>query len=160
MDRKFFLIGFLAGIIGFVGLVGLVYMKFVVQPDISLASMQLQDLDGKAVNNMSFVGKPLVVNYWATWCGPCLKEFPLFEQAKTTLGDDVKFVMVSDETPDIVKPFKANNSYTFNYLLSTKELDISARPTTYFYNARGVLVSKVVGSIDEKSLLDNIQKIK
>lgn len=161
MNRKSFLIGFVTGIVLFIGFVGLVFYSFSVQPDISLTSMQLQDLSGKPINNADFSGKPLVVNYWATWCGPCLEEFPMFEKVKKSIGNDVNMIMVSDETADIVTPFKESKPYSFNYLLSTKPLEgMSVRPITYFYNSAGSLVSKVSGGMDEKSFLERINQIK
>ena len=98
MNRKFFWRGYLLGLLLTLGLsCWLFYYAFVYQHDINLAEMDLMDLHNRPVATAQWDGQPVVVNYWATWCVPCIEEFPLFEQAKQHLNNRVVFLMVSDE---------------------------------------------------------------
>lgn len=163
MDRKFFWRGFVVGSVAFILVTVFVYNKYMVQPDISLSQMEVQDLDGQKVELTKYMGKPLVVNYWATWCVPCLKEFPHFEDVKNELGDEVNFIMISDESREKITKFKNANDYSFNYLQTDEELaeyGINTRPVTYFYDADGILVSKYASSLTAEKLKELIDGIK
>ena len=163
MNKKSFWKGFTVGGLLFVLTVVVIFFKFIVQPDVSLNQVEVQDLNGTKIELNEYLGKPLVVNYWATWCAPCIKEFPYFEDVKQELGDDVNFVMISDETLDKIINFSESKPYSFNYLRSNKNLSeygINARPTTYFYNSKGELVVKHTSNLDSESLKELIDKIK
>ena len=163
MNKGFFWRGFFSGAMAFILLSILMYNKFIVQPDISLDQVKVENLNGDKELLSNYIGKPLVVNYWATWCAPCIKEFPYFEEVKQELGDTVNFIMISDESLDKIINFSETKPYSFNYLRSTKNLSgygINARPTTYFYNSKGELVLKHTSNLDRESLKELIDKIK
>tara|TARA_R110001592_G_scaffold363221_3_gene681618 strand:+ start:13532 stop:14023 length:492 start_codon:yes stop_codon:yes gene_type:complete len=163
MNKRFFWIGFASGVVGFIITIAIVFTQFFVQPDISLNQVETKNLENEKIELTEYLGKPIVVNYWATWCAPCLEEFPYFNDIKLELGDDVNFIMISDESIDKIKNFSASKPYTFNYLLSPKDLSeygIIARPTTYFYNSSGELVTKHTGGISAENLKELIEKIK
>jgi thiol-disulfide isomerase/thioredoxin len=125
--------------------------------------VETQDLKGNKVNLENYIGKPLVVNYWATWCAPCRGEFPDFEKTKQHYGEEVNFIMISDEPIEKITKFSQSNPYTFTYLKSSKDLSsygINARPTTYFYNSKGILVAKEMANLDAAKLNEMIKKIK
>jgi len=163
MDKKSFWIGFLVGcILCIISLVFIINM-LTVQPDISLDQIEAYNLNGEKENLNKYIGKPLVVNLWATWCAPCIEEFPYFEEVKQEMGSDVNFVMISDETQKKIMNFSNSKHFSFTYLRSDKKLSeygINARPTTYFYNAQGELVTKHTSGLDSKSLKNFIEKIK
>lgn len=160
MNRKSFWTGFLTGIILTAGALFLVIRHFLVQPDISLSKMKVEDLSGKQVNISGMLGKPIVVNYWATWCVPCRQEFPEFESVKKQWGDKVTFLMVSDETTQIIKSFKDKSPYTFNYLRATNGFEeINSRPTTFVYNKSGQLITKHTGALSKNELTEILKKI-
>ncbi len=163
MNKKSFWIGFILGGLLFVLTVVVIYLKFGVQPDIALNKVKVTDLSGTKVELYEYLGKPLVVNYWATWCIPCVKEFQHFEEVKKELGDDVNFVMISDESSTKINSFSKSTSYSFNYLRSTENLSeygINARPITYFYNAKGELITKYTSSLNRETLKKIIEEIK
>lgn len=109
------------------------------------------DADGNAVKLSDFYGKPIVLNFWASWCGPCKSEMPDFQKACTDLDGEVQFLMVnmtdgSRETLDTAKAFLANSGYTFPVFFDTDlyaaiKYSVYALPTTYFINAEGHLVA-------------------
>ncbi|MGX7668843.1 TlpA family protein disulfide reductase [Flavobacterium pedocola] len=163
MEKKSFWIGF--GIGCLLCVVSLVFIakKVLVQPDISLSQIEVYNLKGEKDDLKNYIGKPLVVNFWATWCAPCRKEMPSFEEVKKEMGNDVNFVLISDEDSDKIMKFSNSKPFTFTYLRSEKKLSdygINARPTTYFFNAKGELVTKNTSDLDSKSLRELIAKIK
>ena len=109
------------------------------------------DADGKEVHLSDFYGKPIVLNFWASWCGPCKSEMPDFQKACTDLEGEVQFLMVnmtdgSRETLDTAKAFLAYSGYTFPVFFDTDtdaaiKYSVYALPTTYFINAEGNLVA-------------------
>ncbi|MEP7110000.1 MAG: TlpA disulfide reductase family protein [Ferruginibacter sp.] len=124
-------------------------------PQINLSGITLKDLNGRIVNLNEFAGKPLVINFWGSWCGPCRQEFPGFENIKTKYGSQINFLMVSDEPVDKIIKFKEENTYTFFYAQSQTpfhDLGIRSVPFTYFYDARGTLIVKKKDPLNEEEL--------
>ena len=105
MNKRYFWSGFSIGIMIFIVLSTIVFKSLVIQPDVSLKQIQVQDLKGENTSLTSYKGKPLVVNYWATWCAPCIKEFPAFSNANEELEAKVTFVMISDESTEKITKF-------------------------------------------------------
>jgi len=141
---------------------GYIYSKYFIPSDIALNTVEVQDLNGKKVSLTQYLGKPLVVNYWATWCAPCLKEFPDFEKVKQHYGDKVNFVMISSESKEKIMRFSNSKPYTFNFLKTNKTLNdygITFIPTSYFYDANGNLIAKDSNGFNEASLTAMIEKL-
>ena len=72
---------------------------------------RLRDLDGNFHSLREFQGKPLFVNRWATWCGPCLAEMPSIKRLHEAYGDRIAVVLVSDENPDVLLAWLGRNGY-------------------------------------------------
>ena len=165
MINKSFWKGFTVGVIVFIITAVIIYNKFIVSPDISLNQLEVQNLKGNSIELTQYQGKPLVVNYWATWCAPCLREFPYFEEVKGRFDGDVNFVMISDESIEKITSFSNSKPYSFNFLKSTKKLseyginETIALPTTYFYNAQGELIVKHTSDLNVESLTELIKRI-
>ncbi|AQX03594.1 hypothetical protein BBD32_12715 [Elizabethkingia anophelis] len=124
-----------------------------IQPDLMLDSIELEDLEGQNFDIKTMLGKPLVINYWATWCFPCLEELPEMERIKQEYGDKVGFLMVSDEGLEKLQKFKNKTNYTFTFLRGKKGFEqIEVRPTTYIFDKHGALVKQINGTIDVKEL--------
>lgn len=159
MNKKSFWTGFWTGICLTSITLFLVIRSLIVQPDISLNKMKVEDLNGNQVKISEMLGKPIVINYWATWCAPCRKEFPEFEVVKKKYGNKVTFLMVSDETTQLIQKFKDKNSYSFNYLRATNGFEeINSRPTTFVYNKKGELITKHTGALNANELINILKK--
>ncbi len=124
--------------------------------------------DGKAVQLSNYFGKPIVLNFWASWCPPCKAEMPDFEEAFLTLGDQVQFLMVNltvgSETLESASGYVASQNYTFPVLYDTKgtasyTYGIQSIPTTFFIDAEGNLVAQATGAINAAALQQGIDMI-
>ena len=126
------------------------------------------DAAGKAVRLSDLKGKPVIFNFWASWCGPCKSEMPEFEAAFKQYGDQIQFMMINltygSETRSAADSFISSSGYTFPVYYDTDggasgTYGVSAIPTTYFVNAKGELIARGVGALDGASLKQGIEMI-
>ena len=127
------------------------------------------DGEGKDVHLSDFVGKPIVLNYWASWCGPCQSEMPAFEAKAKELDGEVVFLMVNaigvrGETVDTAKAFIEQKGYTFPvyydvYGEATYAYGIYSYPTTFFIHADGTVAGYASGAMSEEFLQQCIEII-
>lgn len=135
-------------------------------PDLSAPDFTVYDMEGNPVKLSDYFGKPIVLNFWASWCGPCRMEMPYFEEVYKEIGDQVQFLMVnstdgSSETVETASTFVAEQGYTFPVFYDTgfeasMNYQAFSLPTTYFISAEGELIAKATGSIDKETLLYGI----
>ena len=113
------------------------------------------DLYDNKVDLSTFKGKKVLINYWATWCGPCIQEMPSLLKAQELLKDEnYIFLLVSDESIQKISRFKNRKKFNFTYLKSSVSLGsmgIYSLPTTYIFNEKGEKVKKIVGAVDWNS---------
>ena len=108
-----------------------------------LAKIKLTDLDNKQIDLNQHKGKTIFINFWATWCKPCLEEMPSIERAQEILKDkNIEFLFASDETTHQIEEFKTDHEYKFNYVIveNMGTLNIAGLPTTFIFNPTGKLV--------------------
>lgn len=128
------------------------------------------DQDGNAVNLSDFIGKPTIVNFWASWCGPCKMEMPDFDEKYKELGEEIHFVMVNmtdgvQETVEKAKAFVEESGYSFPVYYDT-DMDaamtygVSSIPSTFFIDAEGHAIAWAQGMIDAGTLQKGIDMLK
>lgn len=123
-------------------------------------------LDGRAVPLAGFVGKPAVINLWATWCPPCRREMPVLQQAQGA-NPDVNFVFVNQgEKADAIQSFIDRQGLTLRNVLVDERLQTGsalghrALPTTLFFDARGQLVSTRIGELSQATLAQRLSELR
>jgi len=112
------------------------------------------DLDNNEVNLSSFKVKKVLINYWATWCAPCIQKMPSLVKVQEQLQSEFVFLLVSDESIQRISIFKNRKSFNLKYLKSTvslASLGVYSLPTTYIYNKEGKQIKTIVGSVDCES---------
>ncbi len=127
------------------------------------------DGEGKQVRLSDFVGKPVVLNFWASWCPPCKAEMPDFEAMYKSYGDRVAFLIVnltdgSQETVASAKAYVESCGYTFPVYYDTTmqaaiAYEMSAIPGTFFINDKGELVTYIRQMISAEMLEEGIGMI-
>ncbi|MCX4305718.1 MAG: TlpA disulfide reductase family protein [Acetatifactor sp.] len=125
------------------------------------------DYDGEEVMLSDYFGKPIVVNFWASWCPPCKAEMPDFEEAYKT-HSEVQFLMVNmtggRETLESAKEHVESQGYTFTVLFDTEysaayAYYVNSLPATYFIDAEGNLIAYATGMLDAETLEKGIAMI-
>lgn len=120
------------------------------------------DKDGNTVRLSEKFGKPIVINFWATWCPPCKQELPDFDKLCKEYGDKVVFMMVNltdgyRDTVDGTKRFVSGKGYTFPVYFDTKDnaasaYNVSSIPQTTFIDAKGNIYTTRIGAMNEAML--------
>ena len=120
------------------------------------------DAEGKAVHLSDFIGTPVVLNYWASWCGPCTHEMPVFQEKYLAYEGRVQFIMVnltdgSRETVESAGNFIESMGYTFPVFFdsaysASRAYGVSSIPASYFIGADGVAVAYAFGALDADTL--------
>ena len=120
------------------------------------------DLEGNAHKLSDFRGKPVLLNFWASWCGPCQMEMPDFQKFYESHGDKVNFVIVNltdgqQETVESASAFIEEKGYTFPVYYDTDidaamKYGVSAVPVSYFIDAEGYFVAWAQGALSADML--------
>ena len=123
------------------------------------------DWDGNEVNFSDYAGKPVVLNFWAHWCGPCQMEMPEFNAKYEELEGEVTFLMVHvGADVDAGKEKVAEGGYTFPVVFDKDSqvaafYGVSAFPTSFFIDKEGNLQAYYVGAMDGDLLQQGIDVI-
>ena len=119
---------------------------------VPMPTLTLTDLDGRAITNASLAGKVVLLNFWATWCGPCREEIPMLSALQKHYGDRLAIVGLSiDESPaEDVKAFAAGLGVSYPVAMSTRALEaefggITAVPSTFVVDPKGQILQRHLG---------------
>ena len=126
----------------------------------------LKDSDGRTVKLSDYQGKVVLLNFWATWCGPCKFEIPWFiqfEQQYKDRGFAVLGVAMDDEGWSVVRPYITERKINYRILLGNDEVaqkygGVDSLPTTFVLDRQGKIVGRHVGLVSKSEYEDEIKK--
>ena len=130
----------------------------------------LKNLEGKVVKLSDLKGKVVVLDFWATWCGPCKASFPYLQQVYNKYKDNPNVVILAlntwenvsgKEREDLVKKFMADNKYTFPVLYDegfVEKYGVEGIPTKFVIDKKGMIQFKTIGFTGEKMVDEMIMQ--
>lgn len=129
----------------------------------------MTDADGATLTLADFKGKPVLLNFWASWCGPCQSEMPDIQKAWEAHGQDIDFVIVnmtgmSGETEQAARTFLADNGYTFPVYFdkdssAAAAFGVNSIPQTYLIDAEGNILGGYMGAMTSSIIDEGIQML-
>jgi thiol-disulfide isomerase/thioredoxin len=130
-------------------------------------SFSVRTVEGKSLKLSELKNRPLIVDFWATWCGPCKASMPHLSSMQSRYekkGLAVIGMSVDDGGPDNVRKFANKLGIKFTIAMADDEIldaygPIRSIPTTFFINRKGEIVRRVVGYIDGETMDDYVKEI-
>lgn len=131
-------------------------------------NLQVTDMNGNLVKMSNYKNKVIFLNFWATWCMPCVAELPsinkLYNQFK---NEDIVFLLISDENIEKVKNYKDRKKYDVPFFIQDENSIIPkiyfspGIPTTFIINKKGEIIKASSGAEDwdDKEFIDIVQKL-
>ncbi|MFK7813886.1 MAG: TlpA family protein disulfide reductase [Maribacter sp.] len=135
------------------------------EPEQNEPKSTFEDLVGNPIELSDYKGKRVLLNFWATWCRPCIEEMPALLKAEAVLKDEnYVFLLASDQSEEKIVAFKEKKGFDFKYLKfhgAMSDFDISALPATFIYNEEGKMVHRIDGATewDSPSVIDDLKAI-
>lgn len=128
-------------------------------------AIELVDLNGTSLRLEDYRSQPVMVNFWATWCGPCVAEIPYIKEAYASYGNQVKILAVNvGEDPSTVSRFASQHGMKFSILLDSdgfaeRLYRLRGYPTTFFIDSEGVIQVIELGSMTKAVLINDLKSI-
>ncbi|HSR06389.1 MAG TPA: TlpA disulfide reductase family protein [Bryobacteraceae bacterium] len=127
----------------------------------------LKDADGNSVNLTDYRGKVVLVNFWATWCGPCEIEIPWFVEFEKKYKDQgfaVLGLSMDDDGWKSVRPYIASHKINYRVMIASEVVsqqfgDIAALPTSFVLDREGRIATNHVGLVDKRDYQNEILKL-
>jgi len=147
-----------------VALAGCSSQKTEQKSGIVASQIKLTDLEGKEVDLTEFKGKTIFVNFWATWCRPCIQEMPSIAALQAQLAaKNIEFFFASDEEVDKIQKFMVSRKMKLNFVRieNPESLGIQALPTTFIFDGEGNMVFSEVGfrKWDDPATVEMVTKL-
>lgn len=141
------------------------YKKYRIAPNVNFDSLKLTDLRGNPVELSKFTNKTLFINFFATWCGPCVAELPsLYAASKTLEENNFQFIYISDESTEKLLAFQNRMQLPitiYHSETSLQEQNIFTIPTSYVLSKKFEILYQKVGVEDWESseVLKNLKEL-
>ena len=129
----------------------------------------MADTEGQTLTLADFRGKPVLLNFWASWCGPCASEMPAIQAAYEQYGDQIQFVAVNmtgmgGETETSALSLIQQNNYTFPVYFDVDSsaavaFGVTSIPQTYLIDAEGNIIGGLRGAMSDNVLAEGIQML-
>jgi thiol-disulfide isomerase/thioredoxin len=144
----------IAGLIG-----GFLFYRYKVAPQIEIPEISIINQDGDTVLLSSLHQGPMLLNYYASWCGPCMQEMPNLQKA-SEMNSKFTVIGLTDDTPDKIVKVKSHFGITFPIYQLSKSLDdygVYTIPTTFIYGPENQLLIDLIGPRNwaDRELIEN-----
>ena len=135
---------------------------FVKDTRLNIAELSLEELSGEKLDFKSFIGKPIVLNLWATWCAPCRRELPMMANSAKQ-NPKVHFIFANQkESASQVGDYLSEQNLSIEHVVFDKKGELARKahsiglPTTLFFDAKGTLIKTKVGEISSVELFNTL----
>jgi len=134
----------------------------------SLPDFSLSDIDGKQRSITDWSGRPLLINFWATWCAPCLREMPLLQKLQDQRGDKLQVIGIAVDRMPAVQRFLAEAGVSYPVLVGQQDAmdaaelfgpEFLALPFSIFIGADGSVLGLRPGELDPEELRELVETL-
>ena len=127
-----------------------------------LPATSFQKIDGEVITLGDLIGKPTIINFWHTACGPCIKEMPIWNEIKKEYGNKVNFIAVTFESKEKIEKFLDKREFDFTHIINAADfmnsIQIKEFPKTFYLDKDGI-VEKIEGAVSAEQKNDIIDYI-
>lgn len=124
---------------------------------------ELEDLDGKLTSLSDFKGQVVVLNFFTSWCGPCIEEAPELERFEKEYGKDVKLLIIDrgetrDRVKKFIKKYQTTSTYLFDYNHKiSKQYNVVGQPETIIIDKKGIIREHYNGPLTKEELYEMVK---
>jgi len=162
----------IGGLVFTAALVALLAVGFTLNPravpsvmeDKEAPNFTLTSLEGETVSLSAFAGRPVVLNFWSTWCGPCKQEHPVLLQAASMYPEVVFLGVLYQDDPDLARRYLQRAGAAYTHLLdpgnrTAIDYGVTGVPESFFIDRSGTVVRKVAVPLHPEMLYPQLQAL-